>query len=49
MGAFTLSLISLGQQDYTLLMGAITFVLLLAVVMYVTRKVDRPRATWAKE
>ena len=28
------------QQDYALLMGAIALFILLAIVMYVTRKVD---------
>ena len=32
--------ITLRQQDYALLMGAIALFIVLAVVMYVTRKVD---------
>lgn len=32
--------ITLPQQDYALLMGAIGLLVLLAMVMYVTRKVD---------
>ena len=32
--------ITLRQQDYTLLIGAIAAFVVLAIVMYVTRKVD---------
>jgi inner membrane protein involved in colicin E2 resistance len=37
---FLVSYIPLRQQDYALLMGAIALFIVLAVVMYVTRKVD---------
>jgi inner membrane protein len=39
-GVYTFLYITLRQQDYALLMGAIALFLVLAVVMYVTRKVD---------
>ena len=39
-GIYTFLYITLRQQDYALLMGAIALFVLLAVVMYVTRKVD---------
>ena len=39
-GVYTFLYITLRQQDYALLMGAIALFILLAVVMYVTRKVD---------
>ena len=39
-GVYTFLYITLRQQDYALLMGAIALFVLLAVVMYVTRKVD---------
>ena len=39
-GVYTFLYITLRQQDYALLMGAIALFLLLAVVMYVTRRVD---------
>jgi inner membrane protein len=39
-GVYTFLYITLRQQDYALLMGAIALFALLAVVMYVTRKVD---------
>ena len=39
-GIYTFLCMTLRQQDYALLMGAIAFFVLLAAVMYVTRKVD---------
>ena len=39
-GVYTFLYITLRQQDYALLMGAIALFITLAVVMYVTRKVD---------
>src|SRR5262249_20535623 len=39
-GVFTVLYITLRQKDYALLIGAIALFLVLAVVMYVTRKVD---------
>ena len=40
-GVYTfLYMITLRQQDYALLMDAIALFIVLAVVMYVTRKVD---------
>ena len=39
-GVYTFLYITLRQQDYALLMGAIALFLLLGVVMYVTRRVD---------
>jgi len=39
-GVYTFLYITLRQQDYALLMGAIALFILLAIVMYVTRKVD---------
>ncbi len=39
-GVYTFLYIVLRQQDYALLMGAIALFLLLAVVMFVTRRVD---------
>jgi inner membrane protein len=39
-GIYTFLYITLRQQDYALLMGAIALFIVLAVVMYVTRKVD---------
>jgi inner membrane protein len=39
-GVYTFLYITLRQQDYALLMGAIALFLVLGVVMYVTRKVD---------
>jgi len=39
-GVYTFLYITLRQQDYALLMGAIALFVLLAVVMYVTRRVD---------
>lgn len=39
-GVYTFLYITLRQQDYALLMGAIGLFVLLATVMYVTRKVD---------
>ncbi len=39
-GVYTFLYITLRQQDYALLMGAIALFLILALVMYVTRKVD---------
>jgi inner membrane protein len=38
-GVYTFLYITLRQQDYALLMGAIALFIVLAVVMYVTRKV----------
>jgi len=39
-GVYTFLYITLRQQDYALLMGAVALFILLGVVMYVTRKVD---------
>src|SRR5437764_2845413 len=39
-GVYTVLYIALRQQDYALLMGAVALFVVLAVVMYVTRKVD---------
>ena len=39
-GVYSFLYITLRQQDYALLMGAIALFIVLAVVMYVTRKVD---------
>src|SRR5205807_705504 len=39
-GIYTFLYITLRQQDYALLMGAIALFIVLAVVMYVTRKID---------
>jgi inner membrane protein len=39
-GVYTFLYITLRQQDYALLLGAIALFILLAVVMYVTRKID---------
>jgi inner membrane protein len=39
-GVYTFLYITLRQQDYALLMGAIALFIVLAAVMYVTRKVD---------
>jgi inner membrane protein len=39
-GVYTFLYITLRQQDYALLMGAIALFIVLALVMYVTRKVD---------
>jgi inner membrane protein len=39
-GVYMFLYITLRQQDYALLMGAIALFILLAVVMYVTRKID---------
>jgi inner membrane protein len=39
-GVYTFLYITLRQQDYALLMGAVALFVVLAVVMYVTRKVD---------
>src|SRR3989475_5095701 len=39
-GIYTFLYITLRQQDYALLMGAIALFIVLAIVMYVTRKVD---------
>ena len=39
-GVYTFLYITLRQQDYALLMGAIALFVVLAIVMYVTRKVD---------
>ena len=39
-GVYTFLYITLRQQDYALLLGAIALFVVLAVVMYVTRKVD---------
>ena len=39
-GVYTFLYITLRQQDYALLMGSIALFIVLAVVMYVTRKVD---------
>jgi len=40
LGVYTFLYITLRQQDYALLMGTIALFIVLAVVMYVTRKVD---------
>jgi len=40
LGVYTFLYITLRQQDYALLMGTVALFILLAVVMYVTRKVD---------
>lgn len=39
-GVYTFLYITLRQQDYALLMGAVALFILLAIVMYVTRKID---------
>ena len=39
-GVYTFLYVTLRQQDYALLMGAIALFILLAVVMYVTRRID---------
>jgi inner membrane protein len=39
-GVYTFLYITLRQQDYALLMGAIALFIVLAVVMYVTRRID---------
>ncbi len=39
-GVYTFLYITLRQQDYALLMGSIALFIVLAIVMYVTRKVD---------
>src|SRR5947207_14652743 len=39
-GIYTFLYITLRQQDYALLMGAIALFIVLAIVMYVTRKID---------
>ena len=39
-GVYTLFYITLRQQDYALFMGAIALFIVLAIVMYVTRKID---------
>jgi inner membrane protein len=39
-GVYTFLYITLRQQDYALLMGAIALFVVLAIVMYVTRKID---------
>ena len=39
-GVYLFLYITLRQQDYALLMGAIALFVVLAIVMYVTRKVD---------
>ena len=39
-GVYTFFYITLRQQDYALVMGAIALFIVLAIVMYVTRKVD---------
>ena len=39
-GIYLFLYITLRQQDYALLMGAIALFVVLAIVMYVTRKVD---------
>jgi hypothetical protein len=38
--AFICFYVTLRQQDYALLMGAVALFLVLAIVMYVTRRVD---------
>src|SRR5687768_1477782 len=40
LGVYTFLYITLRQQDYALLMGTVALFVLLAIVMYVTRKVD---------
>jgi inner membrane protein len=40
LGVYTFLYITLRQQDYALLMGTVALFMVLAVVMYVTRKVD---------
>ena len=40
LGVYTFLYITLRQQDYALLMGTVALFILLAIVMYVTRKVD---------
>ena len=40
LGVYTFLYITLRQQDYALLMGTVALFILLALVMYVTRKVD---------
>jgi inner membrane protein len=40
LGVYTFLYITLRQQDYALLMGTVALFIVLAVVMYVTRKVD---------
>jgi len=39
-GVYLFLCITLRQQDYALLMGAIALFFVLAIVMYVTRKID---------
>jgi inner membrane protein len=39
-GVYLFLYITLRQQDYALLMGAIALFVVLAIVMYVTRKAD---------
>ena len=39
-GVYLFLYITLRQQDYALLMGAIALFIVLTIVMYVTRKVD---------
>lgn len=39
-GVYTFLYITLRQQDYALLMGSIALFIVLAVVMYVTRRID---------
>ncbi len=39
-GVYLFLYITLRQQDYALLMGAIALFIVLAIVMYVTRKID---------
>jgi len=39
-GVYTFVYIILRQQDYALLMGAIALFIVLAIVMYMTRKAD---------
>jgi inner membrane protein len=39
-GVYTFLYITLRQQDYALLMGAVALFVVLAIVMYVTRKID---------
>ncbi len=39
-GVYLFLYITLRQQDYALLMGAIALFVVLAIVMYITRKVD---------
>ena len=49
-GVYAFLYITLRQQDYALLMGAIALFIVLAIVMYVTRKVDcyARDASWNK-